>query len=141
MNIKDQKFGWITPKGEIVYSGLFEHFSVFKKRPDLTEFFPGYNTWKEIEDYAELRYDEDYYNFVDNIEPDEHPAWHCFGESIENNLMEAIYDAGFVRFGTYLDKFNEKIVETESAYAPNKDYVKALMTEVGAAKAICHKVF
>jgi hypothetical protein len=87
------------------------------------------------------RNDEDYYNFVDNIEPDEHPAWHCFGESIENNLMEAIYDAGFVRFGTYLDKFNEKIVETESAYAPNKDYVKALMTEVGAAKAICRKPY
>jgi hypothetical protein len=122
-----------------MYCGVFEHFSLFKKTPDLMEFFPGYNTWEDIEDYAEFRYEEDYQSFYEQIEPNEHPAWHCFNESTENNLMKAIYDAGFIRFGTYLNKFNERIVETESLNPPNKDYVMALMAELGAVNAICNR--
>ena len=133
------KFGYITPDGDFIYTQVMEHHSAFKENPELMKYFQ-WDTWENLVNNAEYRYAEDEHSWTEQLEPDEHPCWHAFDASVDGNIDDEIYSAGFVRFGSYENKFGEQILETSSRISPDPDCVKKLMKEVGAVEATCRDI-
>lgn len=105
---KDSRVGWIYPHGKIVEIPLYEHIQYFFKDEEARQFL-GFDSLDSFESWADERSGEEQREFIGSC-GDGHVPWHCFWGYPEEIKRQHIYDSGFLRWGTYVNKYNELIV-------------------------------
>jgi hypothetical protein len=129
-------YGWIYPDGTIKEVNIFEHSEIFNDPYALT--FVEFDSREEVEAWSKKEWAQIVDDYSSRLEPDEHPAWHRLGS---NDLIpNLLYDKGFARFGTYIDKFGEKQLEVSCRIVPKENVLRDLMVMTSSLECVCRSM-
>ena len=116
-------YGWITPSKKIIECAAYDHFSIIDN-DEFKQYFPEIKTKEDWEEREDELYTEDSNNFMDQLDPDEHPGWHNF---YARKITDLLQDAGFYRFGTFTDSKNVKTMEIQGVDVEQSSYWKSFV--------------
>ena len=88
-------FGWLTPVGDVVETGRYNHAESVKDEPQLRRLLPDFDDWlNEIEEMK---------NCCSSWEESEgHGEWHQYeivNDEVTTKIVHALYEAGCLRIG------------------------------------------
>lgn len=91
--------GWFNTKtGEMIASPPLEHYKVIAERPEYT------SVKERLQEIQEER-DQAYQDFCDDMDPDDHPAWHRWTEyrfdEMVHETVKRVFEDGWIRFGLW----------------------------------------
>ena len=133
--MKYYESGWIIPDGTYKTVSLHSHYSdLFNDKKALK--FIEFASYKELETWADEKYREAQYEWMANLEPDEHPCWHAFNLYPSDLIAESVYEAGFIRCNIFINDFSELEMEAEGDDTPNEIFIKKIMNDLSINKCI-----